>query len=377
MSTPNPVEKPESKDPKMAAGVAAPGAGPIEDASTQALSDALKSSFRIVRLLMVVLVFVFLGSGVFTVNPNEVAIKLRFGKPVGVGQEQLLRPGLHWAFPYPIDEVVRVPVGQSHTVSSTIGWYSITPEEEAAGQGPMAMGMLRPGVDGYTLTADGNIIHAKATLKFRIRPEAAARYIFDFSNTTNLLQSVLDNALLRASAEFTAEGALYRDKIGFSDAVRARITKGIEDYQLGVLVETDEVLTSAPADVRQAFDEVLTAQQTARARVSEAESYSRGVTNNALGQASAIVTDGVTYSNTLVKTIAAEARRFEDQLPYYASNSELLQQRLITETMGRVLTNSQFKVFVPSRADGKQRELRLQLSREPEKPGNREGQQPQ
>ena len=80
-----------------------------------ALNEALRSSFHIIRVLMVVLLFIFLFSGIFTVNPNEVAIKLRFGKPVGIGSSQLLRPGLHWAFPYPIDEVVRIPVGQSHT----------------------------------------------------------------------------------------------------------------------------------------------------------------------------------------------------------------------------------------------------------------------
>jgi hypothetical protein len=36
--------------------------------------------------------------------------------------------------------------------------------------------------------------------------------------------------------------------------------------------------------------------------------------------------------------------------------------------MERVLTNAQYKLFLPERADGKQWEVRLQLSKQPEIP---------
>src|SRR6185436_17702390 len=94
---------------------------PPEDAESQALSDALKSSFGIVRVILVIMVVIFLGSGFFTVGTQEKAIILRLGKPVGK-DKALLSPGAHWAFPYPIDEVVRIPVGQVQTIRSTVGW---------------------------------------------------------------------------------------------------------------------------------------------------------------------------------------------------------------------------------------------------------------
>ena len=77
----------------------------VQDANTQALSDALSSSFIIVKILMVVLIVAFLGSGVFRVKSNQEAILLRFGKAT---RAETLKPGLHWAFPYPIDEKVFV-----------------------------------------------------------------------------------------------------------------------------------------------------------------------------------------------------------------------------------------------------------------------------
>jgi len=52
------------------------------DAGSQALAEALRSSFVIVKFVMLVLVAVFLASGFFTVGPQQQAIILRFGRPV-------------------------------------------------------------------------------------------------------------------------------------------------------------------------------------------------------------------------------------------------------------------------------------------------------
>ena len=65
------------------------------DAGSQALSEALRSSFVIVKFAMAVLLVVIILSGIFTVGPQEKAIILRFGRPVGEGQKMLLGAGLH------------------------------------------------------------------------------------------------------------------------------------------------------------------------------------------------------------------------------------------------------------------------------------------
>src|SRR5689334_1298568 len=140
-----------------------------DDASSQALSDALKSSFAIIKVLMVGMVVVFLASGFFTVGPQERAVVLRFGKPVGVGEKALLGPGSHFALPYPIDEVVRIPITQVQTVKSSVGWYATSAAMEAAGTEPPPGPSLNPARDGYVLTADGNILHVSGTVLYRIK----------------------------------------------------------------------------------------------------------------------------------------------------------------------------------------------------------------
>src|SRR5215467_2201707 len=111
----------------------APGPERPVDAGSEALTEALRSSFWIVKVVMFLLLIVFLGSGFFTVEPQEQAMIIRLGRPVGEGQKALLGPGLHWSFPYPIDEYVKVPIAAIQRVSSTAGWYATTPEQEMAG----------------------------------------------------------------------------------------------------------------------------------------------------------------------------------------------------------------------------------------------------
>jgi len=338
----------------------------VDDAGTRALAEALSSSFRILKFLMVALVLLFFASGIFTVAPNEVVVKLRFGKPVGIGQERLLQPGLHWKLPYPVDEIVRIAVVESRTISSSTGWYYVTPEQDAAGIKPMALPYLRPGVDGYTLTRDGNIVHVKASLSYQVIDPI--RFTFDFDNATNLLQNILDNALVYSSTRFTAGEAIYAKKLQFQEMVMERVRAGIEEIDLGASVEPRDVNAAPPLFVEAAFAQVLNSQQQRDIQIQNAYSYARTATNQALGEASVVVQNGITSSNSLVVNISAEADRFRGLRAGYDRNPELLRKRLLSETMERVMTNADFKTFLPSRADGRSRELRLLLNKQIEIP---------
>ncbi len=183
------------------------------DAGSQALAEALGSSFAIVKIVMVLMVLAFFGSGFFQVGPSEKAVILRFGRPVGEGKGVLLGPGLHWSFPYPIDEVVKIPITEVQQVKSTTGWYFTTPEQELSGEELPAGPSLNPAIDGYVITADRNIVHTRATLNYHIDDPIA--YIFNFASASNSIQNALNNALLFTAAHFNVDDILTRDVDGF------------------------------------------------------------------------------------------------------------------------------------------------------------------
>jgi membrane protease subunit HflK len=334
-----------------------------EDAGTQALSEALRSSFAIVKIVMIILVVVFFGKGFFTVGPQEKAIVLHFGKAKGEGNNALLGAGLHWSLPYPIDEVVKIPITEIQQVKSTVGWYFTTPEKEAANQEDPPGPSLNPALDGYTITADGNIIHTRATLSYRI--EDPIRFEFDFVNASNAVLNALDNALLYASSRYTVDDALTRDKTGFRELVQKRVTDLARRDKLGIVVEQCQVDTRAPRQLQQAFENVLTALSTRDKLHNDALSYENQALSRAAAEAASRTNTAEAERVRLVGAVQAEAERFTALLPKYEADPALFANLLLSEKIGQVLTNVEDKIYLPERADGKTRELRLQLSREP------------
>ena len=339
---------------------------PTEDAGSQALSEALSSSFVIVRVIMVALVIVFFSRGCFSVGEQEQAIILRLGKPLGEGAKALLGPGIHFALPAPIDEVVRIPKTKVQTANSTIGWYATTPELEATHSEPPAGPSLNPAIDSYVLTGDSNIIHVRAGLQYRVTDPV--RFKFDFTDAPAIVTNALNEALLFAAAKYSVDNALTKDVVGFRDAVQSRVTKNIDDQQLGIAVEQVTIETRAPRQLKEAFDRVLQATAERETTMNQARTYQAEVLNRARSDAAVRVNLGETDRTRLVESLAAEAQRFENLAEKYAANPRLFFSISQTETLQRVLTNVQEKVYLPYGPDGKQPELRLKLSSEPPKP---------
>ena len=68
--------------------------------------------FKWVVLFAAVLIVL---SGIYRVQSNEAAVVLRFGRLTGnTLAEQIKNPGLHFALPFFIDEVIKIPVQTMH-----------------------------------------------------------------------------------------------------------------------------------------------------------------------------------------------------------------------------------------------------------------------
>jgi len=350
----------------------APGPERPFDAGSEALTEALRSSFWIVKIVMFLPLIVFLGSGFFTVEPQEQAMIIRLGRPVGEGQKALLGPGLHWSFPYPIDEYVKVPISAIQRVGSTVGWYATTPEQEQAGTEEASLPVqfpLNPLIDGYVLTADRNIVHTRATLTYHISDPVA--YVFNFVNASNAVQSALDNALIYAATQFKVDDILTRDVAGFKEAVRKRVVDLVGQQNLGVEVEECLVQSRPPRQLKDAFDSVLKAALARQKVLEDAHSYEAQVSSKAGADARSLVNFAESDRSRLVNEVRSQADRFNDLLPKFRQNPSLFVQQRLTETLGRVLTNAQEKIFVTDGngggAAGLPKEFRVLLNREPPK----------
>ena len=347
-----------------------------DDAGSQALAEALRSSFAIVKVVMLLMVLAFFGSGFFQVGPQEKAVVLRLGRPVGEGKNILLGPGLHWSFPYPIDEVVKIPITEQQIVQSTVGWYFTTPEQELSGEELPAGPTLNPAVDGYVITADRNILHARATLYYQI--DDPMRAVFGFSSGTNLtyglagvsnaVQNALNNALVYSAAHFKVDDILYNEFGAFQDAVEERTAELVAQEDLGITINQCSVdKKMPPRQLADIFAQVTIARENRIKALQDAVSYENQVTNAASAQATTIIATAEAARNRYVESLSAEAKRFSDLLPQYESNPSLFAQQTLVPVMGQVLTNVD-KWFIPENLGSQPPEVRLMLNREPPEP---------
>lgn len=352
-----------------------------QDAGSQALSEALRSSFTVVKFAMGALVVLIVALGFFQVKPGEKAVVLRFGRPRGEGQKMLLSSGkVYFALPYPIDEVVRIPIAEIQKVTSSAGWYAMTHDQEVAldalGTEPPPNGAsLNPEIDGYVFTADQNVIHTRATIFYHIEDPLAAIFSFaagtnqefNLAGVSNAVQNAANNALVAIAARFTVDDILTRDRARFQDAVQQRINDLVDREHLGVAIDQCQVQSVAPRQLADIFRQVTAARENRNKLIQDALGEQNRILSQAGAQAASITNAAESARTRYVTSIQSDADAFVKLLPQYQSNPQLYAQLELAKAMPQILANAD-KEFLPQRADGKPRELRLMLNREPPQP---------
>ena len=101
--------------------------------------------------------------------------------------------------------------------------------------------------------------------------------------------------------------------------------------------------------------------------VKDAKAYAVSTLAKARGQAEVIKGGGKTAANVLLTSVEAEEKAFSAQRSYYEENPLLFEQRLVAETMQRVLTNAVDVFYLSGRTP------RIWLNRTPEKRKLEEG----
>jgi membrane protease subunit HflK len=332
-----------------------------DDPGSQALSEALRSSFFIIQIIMVLLVVMFFASGFFTVKEQNKAIILRMGRPVGQGEGILLGPGAHFAFPRPIDEVTNVPFSSSQSAYSSVGWYQSIAQSVQNAPPPQSMPKLDPASSvSYMLTADTNIIHLIASVTYRITEPVA--FYFDFANAAGFVTNDLDNALLFAASHFTVDDILSKRREDFRVAVETRLRDLARGQSLGITVERVDLKSAPPVALWTDFQKVDQANTEHDTTLSAADSYRSQTLGNANGQKESRINAANADKARMVALIGAEATNFSRLRANYEANPALVTSLLQAETLGRVWTNAQSVVVLPDLTNSS---IRIHLGEQP------------
>lgn len=272
------------------------------DPAQQSLSDALRVSFGLLRAVMVILVIAYLFSGIYQVGEQEEAVVTRFGKVVTDSQGiDRKAQGLHFGWPFPIDNVITVPVNERPIDISQTFVY-----EGEGGARP-----LNPEADGSLITGDANIVHARFTATYQITDSPA--FIRNFGDPDGLTTETFNLETMegRQSVEVTRTGleiaeALITNMVEsgivhavagetadeviggrFSaDRAKAVAQKRLDNLDVGITLTNIAMrLPEMPPSVKDAYELVSQSEATRSTLINQAESERTRLLGEAGGKA--------------------------------------------------------------------------------------------
>jgi len=239
-TNPPPPQSRAVRDP--AAGVSdvhAPDTDAMLDPARRSLADALNVSFRLLKVLLVVLIVVYIGSGVFRVDEQHVAVRLQFGEIVGGGgDDSIYTSGWHFGLPYPVGEVVQVPIAERRVVQHKAFWFAVNEGDETKEVRELATAggyqRLDPEQDGFLLTGDAGIVHARYELRYKVVDPVL--YVTHVGNEA-LADQVVSRAVERAMVHFVA-GVGAREFVlrKQTDTVKAEAQTFLDDLRTGIAI---------------------------------------------------------------------------------------------------------------------------------------------
>jgi len=307
---------------------------PALDAASRSLTDALRVSFAILKVIMAVLIVLFLGSGLFTVGEDENALVLRFGRIRGTDREsRVLKPGFGWDFPSPISEVVRIPVTRRQTLEVDTFWYGMTEEEKIKGPYRSGGPTLNPERDGYCLIrndqlaggtgTDYNIVHCRLQVIYHIADiERFFKNVYypapgpgqEFLDVAGpyvdpLLKALTEDAVVQTLARYTIDEALT--SVGdLGKQVQRRLEQKLDQVEAGIAVDRVNVEQIVwPRQVNAAFEASIQAPQTRRDLVVQAQIKAEQMLNEAGGPRAATVMEQLQRLEADREALKAQVRR--------------------------------------------------------------------
>lgn len=284
-------------------------------------------------LVIVAAVAFWLWQSVYQVDEGNQSIELRFGEhaqTVGAGLQFIL---------WPIEEKLVLDTQQVRTVE--VGYRGNSSEIKEA----------------LMLTRDENIVDVTLAVQYTIKSiEDLVFNVGDLSLYRNGLERVVRSATESALREVvgrTEMDALLTTDRPVVDADTESLLQVILDrYQSGVQIESIEIQDAKPPlQVRDAFDDVVKANQDQETLENRAEAYSKRIVPEARGAAERVLQEAEAYKSKVVAESEGEAERFNQILTEYRKAPEITKKRLYIETMETVLSGSS-KVMIDQQAGG-------------------------
>jgi membrane protease subunit HflK len=275
---------------------------------------------RLLSRMALILLLLWLLTGLFVVQVDEQAVVRRFGAVVA----ERVPPGLHLGFPWGIDRVDRVRVREQKRLN--VGFEFPDP----------VLGRPAAPASREFLTGDQNLINIELLVQYTVREPRA--YLFSNEDVIQTLRAAAEAGIVTTVAGRPVDLLLTTGRLEAQSQLRRSLQESADRYRLGISVSSVNIQSiTPPLKVADAFREVASAREDRDRIIKEAESYANATLPAAEGEASRMHEESYAYRDQKIRQARGDADRFLKAYSAYRLAPDITSSRLYLETIEEIL----------------------------------------
>lgn len=295
------------------------------------------------------------------VDPGEHALLERFGRPVA-GRE-VLDPGAHLKWPWPMDKVYRyrteeiqtlrvgsVPEADEHEEKLVLWTVAHAKEENF-------LVANREDAEVSTETASGgkkappvSLITVSIPVQYQITN--LVDWVYRHESSSNLLQQLATREVVSYLVSADVNELMSHQRYAAAVALRDRIQAAADAQQLGarvLFVGLQDL--HPPVKVAPEYQKVVSAIHKKQAMIIAAEAEAVSTNTLAGAQALALTNTAEAQRISLELTATARAAAFTNQIPAYRAAPAVYQQRLYAQVFPEAIANARKYLIVATNTE--------------------------
>ena len=280
--------------------------------------------------LVVILIGIWLATGIYSVAPGEQGVVRQFGKEVA-----LTEPGLRYRLPWPMETVNVVNMAVVRRVE--IGFRTE----------PRYMTVTE---ESLMLTGDENIVDAQAIVQYKVKDPS--QYLFKVVDPDQALRYATEVALRSVIGNTTIDDAMTVGRVKVQEGAMTFLQQLLDTYETGLLVtEVKLQVVDPPGQVKDAFHEVVRAREDRERLINEAKGYFEDIIPKARGEVEQTIRAAEAYRERRTIQAQGDAAKFLEVFKEYEKAKEVTGKRLYIETLERVLPQAE-KIVIGTQSEG-------------------------
>lgn len=259
----------------------------------------------------------------FTVDPEEQALVLRFGKHV-----RTVDPGLHFKLPFGIERVFRVPV--QRLLKLEFGFRTMKAEIRSEYE--------KQGYDSESLMLTGGLNSADVEWIVQYRISDPEKYMFNLRDVTKTFRDMNEAAMREIVGDRSVDEVITWGKEEINMEVQKKLQELCAQYEMGITIQMVMLQdVNAPPPVQPSWNEVNSAEQEKDKLINEAKSKYNTEVPKAKGEADRKISEAEGYAIERVNMALGESANFNQVLEAYQKAPAVTRKRIYLETMNTIM----------------------------------------